>query len=126
MNYLKQYYDEIELGKIKVGNELKAVLDSLICDLDNPKYFFDEKPGELRINFIETFCKHTKSPFNGQPFVLELWEIHFVSFRLPLNGCLLQERQPFFLNTSTPLCPPKPSDVETATRMSRLTPVFGV
>ena len=53
MNYLKQYYDEIELGKIKVGNELKAVLDSLISDLDNPKYFFDEKPGELRINFIE-------------------------------------------------------------------------
>ena len=73
MNYLKQYYDEIELGKIKVGNELKAVLDSLISDLDNPKYFFDEKPGDLRINFIETFCKHTKSPFNGQPFVLELW-----------------------------------------------------
>ncbi len=78
MNYLKQYYDEIELGKIKVGNELKAVLDSLISDLDNPKYFFDEKPGELRINFIETFCKHTKSPFNGQPFVLELWEKAFL------------------------------------------------
>ena len=78
MNYLKQYYDEIELGKIKVGNELKMVLDSLISDLDNPKYFFDEKPGELRINFIETFCKHTKSPFNGQPFVLELWEKAFL------------------------------------------------
>ena len=78
MNYLKQYYDEIELGKIKVGNELKAVLDSLISDLDNPKYYFDEKPGELRINFIETFCKHTKSPFNGQPFVLELWEKAFL------------------------------------------------
>ena len=78
MNYLKQYYDEIELGKIKVGNELKTVLDSLISDLDNPKYFFDEKPGELRINFIETFCKHTKSPFNGQPFVLELWEKAFL------------------------------------------------
>ena len=78
MNYLKQYYEEIQLGKIKVGNELRQVLDGLMKDMEDPRYFFDEKPGELRINFIETFCKHTKSPFNGQPFVLELWEKAFL------------------------------------------------
>ena len=32
------------------------------------------RKGNIRIDFIETFCKHTKSPFNGQPFLLELWE----------------------------------------------------
>jgi phage terminase large subunit-like protein len=45
-----------------------------VKDLDNPRYIFDERPGNIRINFIEKFCRHTKSPFNGEPFILELWE----------------------------------------------------
>src|SRR5690554_6676608 len=61
-------------GNIVVGKELFTVIQSLINDMDNPRYIFDEKPGNIRIEFIETFCKHTKSPFNGQPFLLELWE----------------------------------------------------
>jgi len=73
-NYLIQYYEEIKKGNIIVGRELKAQLDYLISELDNPKYIFDPKPGLHRIKFIETFCKHTKSPFNGEPFVLMLWE----------------------------------------------------
>ena len=74
MNYLVEYYNEIEKGNIIVGQELKSVLDGLIKDLDNPRYIFDEEPGNTRILFIEKFCKHTKSPFNGKPFLLELWE----------------------------------------------------
>ncbi len=74
MNYLVDYYQEIEKENILVGEELKKQLDTLILDLENPRYIFDEKPGNLRISFIETFCKHTKSPFNGMPFILELWE----------------------------------------------------
>jgi phage terminase large subunit-like protein len=74
MNYLKEYYSEIQKGNIIIGNELRIVLDRLIADLDNPRYTYDEKPGQIRIDFIETFCKHTKSPFNGQAFILELWE----------------------------------------------------
>ena len=74
MNYLLAYYDKISQGEILVGQELKLVLDDLIQDLSNPRYTFDTKPGSLRIDFIETFCKHTKSPFNGMPFHLEIWE----------------------------------------------------
>ena len=74
MNYLLDYYNEIKKGNIVVGKELFTVIESLIADMDNPRYIFDEKPGNIRIEFIETFCKHTKSPFNGQPFLLELWE----------------------------------------------------
>ncbi len=73
-NYLIEYYQEINKGNIMVGKELKAQLDFLILELNNPKFIFDPKPGLARIRFIETFCKHTKSPFNGQPFILELWE----------------------------------------------------
>lgn len=74
MNYLLKYYDEIQKGNIIAGKELLTVLESLIKDMDNPRYIFDERPGNIRIEFIETFCKHTKSPFNGEPFILELWE----------------------------------------------------
>jgi len=74
MNYLLEYYHEIKEGRILVGQELKATLDKLVKDLDDPRYTFDEKAGNIRIQFIETFCKHTKSPFNGEPFILELWE----------------------------------------------------
>lgn len=78
MNYLKEYVEEINKGNIIVGRELKTELDKLILDLENPKYIFDEEPGRLRIDFIEKFCKHTKSPFNGMPFILELWEKAFL------------------------------------------------
>jgi phage terminase large subunit-like protein len=74
VNYLKEYYRQIQEGEILVGKELLTVLEGLIEDLNNPRYVFDEKPGKIRIDFIETFCKHTKSPFNGEPFILELWE----------------------------------------------------
>lgn len=74
MNYLLEYYEKVKNKEINVGKELLTTLESLINDLDNPKYIYDTRPGNLRIEFIETFCKHTKSPFNGMPFVLELWE----------------------------------------------------
>ena len=74
MNYLLAYYHEIETGNIIVGKELYTVLSKLVSDLDNPRYIYDELPGQYRIDFIERFCRHTKSPFNGEPFILELWE----------------------------------------------------
>lgn len=78
MNYLLEYVSEIDKGNITVGQDLRTTLDRLIKDLDNPKFIFDETPGQLRIDFIEKFCKHTKSPFNGMPFILELWEKAFL------------------------------------------------
>ena len=74
MNYLHEYHNQIEQGNILVGEELKRQTGILIRDLEDPRYSFDENPGNLRIDFIQTFCKHTKSPFNGKPFILDLWE----------------------------------------------------
>ena len=74
MNYLIEYYQKVMSNEILAGEELKSTLRKLMDDMVNPRYDFDEKPGNMRIDFIETFCKHTKSPFNGQPFNLELWE----------------------------------------------------
>ena len=78
MSFLLSYIDEIESGRIIAGQELKSVLKRLKNDLNDPRYIYDERPGQIRIEFIERFCKHTKSPFNGQPFILELWEKAFL------------------------------------------------
>lgn len=90
MSYLLDYLNEIESGNIRVGKELASVLYSLKDDMKNPDYIYDEGPGRLRINFIEKFCKHTKSPFNGQPFILELWEKAFLEasygFKMAATG----------------------------------------
>lgn len=78
MTYLEQYYQAIESGDIIAGKELQDVLAQLIADLQNPKYRYDTKKAHKRIEFIERFCKHTKSPFNGKPFLLELWQKAFI------------------------------------------------
>lgn len=52
MNYLLEYYREIKEGRIPVGQELKATLDKLIKDLDDPRYTFDEKAPEKHVSEI--------------------------------------------------------------------------
>ncbi|MET7041789.1 terminase TerL endonuclease subunit [Clostridium botulinum] len=73
-SWLLEYYNKSLTGEIILGNELKTCLKNLIEDLSDDKFIYDTKGADLRIEFIETFCKHTKSPFNGMPFLLELWE----------------------------------------------------
>lgn len=57
-----------------IGQELKQELERLLKDLESEQFIYDNDESQLRIDFIETFCRHTKSPFYGKPFILELWE----------------------------------------------------
>lgn len=77
-NWFLEYYGKAKSGEILVGKELMKTLERLHDDLSNPRYTFDLRPGSIRIDFIETFCKHTKSPFTGMPFKLTLWEKAFL------------------------------------------------
>lgn len=77
-SYLLEYYSLIKSGEIIAGRELIQELENLITDLDNPDYIYDNRDAEFRINFIEKFCKHTKSPFFGKAFLLEIWEKAFI------------------------------------------------
>lgn len=77
-NYLGEYLQEIRAGRIKVGLELMEVLERLEEERENPRYIYDTSDAELRIEFIETFCKHSKDPFCGQPFTLLLWQKAFI------------------------------------------------
>ena len=65
----------IESGEIVIiGREILQELERLINDIESGLYFYDTDNSDLRIEYIETFCRHTKSPFYGKPFILELWE----------------------------------------------------
>lgn len=73
-SWLLEYMQETRAGRIIIGHELRQQLDNLLDDLENPEYTYDTCDADLRIDFIETWCKHTKSPFYGKDFKLELWE----------------------------------------------------
>ena len=71
-SYLVEYYNKCKSGEIVVGKELIAMLEILIDDMDNPMFKFDVVEAHKRIGFIEKECRHSISPFAGQPFILEL------------------------------------------------------
>lgn len=76
-SYLLEYFNQARdttNENVIIGHELMNCLKNLVEDLENPNYYYDNSASELRIDFIETFIRHTKSPFNGMPFLLELWE----------------------------------------------------
>ncbi len=76
-SYLLEYFNQARdttNENVIIGHELMSCLKNLVEDLENPNYYYDNSESELRIDFIETFVRHTKSPFNGMPFLLELWE----------------------------------------------------
>lgn len=72
--YLLEYKREIDKGNIVAGQEMITQLGNLVEDLENPSYSYDTTDADHRMGFIQKFCKHTKSPFYGKPFILELWQ----------------------------------------------------
>lgn len=77
-NYLLQYREAIRRGEIIAGVELITELDNLISDLDDPRYIYDTRDAEQRIDFMENCIKLTKSPFYGRPMILMLWQKAFI------------------------------------------------
>lgn len=76
--YLYQYREAIRSGEIKAGKELITCLDNLLEDLNDEEYYFDSYDADLRIDFIESIVKLTKSPFYGQPMKLMLFQKAFI------------------------------------------------
>ena len=74
LSFLLEYIEKCKTSEIIIGKELMAQLDMLLDDIENPLYRFDVTGAHKRINFIERECKHSISPFAGQPFILELWQ----------------------------------------------------
>ena len=77
-SYLLEYREAIRKGEIIAGRELIDELDNLIRDLDNPRYIYDTRDAEMRMDFMENCIRLTKSPFYGKPMKLLLWQKAFI------------------------------------------------
>ena len=83
MNYIVEYWKEIECGKCVVSRRVKKQYQELVRRIEQPdtdtRYIFDEKRALRPIEFIERFCKHSKGEWAGKPVILELFQKAFIS-----------------------------------------------
>lgn len=80
MNYILEYWEAIESGKVLVSKRVYKQYKKLVEEIKNPgKYIFDEARANKPIDFIERFCKHSKGEWAGKPVILELFQKAYIS-----------------------------------------------
>lgn len=77
--YLEEYRNAVKRGEIVAGVELMTELDNLIHDMNDPRYIYDTRDADVRIDFMENCIRLTKSPFYGKPMKLMLWQKAFLT-----------------------------------------------
>lgn len=90
MNYLQQYNDLIQSGKVVAGYWIKKQIRNLIKDLEDPRFIYDTTEAHKRIKFMETLCFQSKQPYYMQPLNLMPWQKAFweavYSFKMADTG----------------------------------------
>lgn len=80
MNYICQYNELIQSGKIVASRRVKLVYARLAAATaeTNGQYVFDETRADRPIAFIERFCKHSKGEWSGRSVTLELFQKAYI------------------------------------------------
>lgn len=76
-NYIFEYADAIEKGRVTVGKWIKQIYKILVKGLRSGSYIFDAKKANKAITFIENFCHHSEG--RNDLLKLELWQKAVVS-----------------------------------------------
>ena len=80
MDYVTEYYNEIQKGHIVASVRVRKIYRRLAEEIKNPgKYIFDEGKACRPIEFIESFCRHSKGEWAGRTLKLELFQKAFLS-----------------------------------------------
>lgn len=78
MNWPREYLAAIQRGDIVAPANIRAVYERECGWMDDPPkdfpFYFDEGAGQRPIDFIETYCRHSKGKWAGKPFILELFQ----------------------------------------------------
>ena len=75
-NYILEYWNKIQSGEIVACKRLIQQYQKLVDELNNPRdpWVFDIEKATRPIEFIETFCRHSKGKWIGRPMRLELFQ----------------------------------------------------
>ena len=75
-NWVLEYWKAIESGEEVVSSKVRRVYKKLASRINNPsgQFIFDNTKANHAVDFIETFCKHSKGKWAGKPFIMELWQ----------------------------------------------------
>lgn len=88
--HLYHYYSLIESGEIVAGAEMIRGLENLLRDFSNPRYIYNTKDADFKIDFMQNCIRLTKSPFYGKPMILMPWQKAFIeacySFKMADDG----------------------------------------
>ncbi|WP_340278725.1 terminase large subunit [Staphylococcus coagulans] len=80
LNYIEQYYQKIKSGDIVASKRITKQYEKLIHDMyNNDKYVYDDDKAQRPIQFIETFCRHSKGDLAGKPLILDLFQKAYIS-----------------------------------------------
>ena len=78
-NWILRYYQAIEDGSVTVGHWIRMLYERIISDLEEKRYFFDQKKANKAIRFFEKFCHHSKGKLAPQLVKLETWQKALIS-----------------------------------------------
>ena len=80
-NPILEYWEEIESGKVIVGDKVRRIYKHLVSKLNNDKeseFEYDPERANHAIEFIENFTCHSKGKLGGTKVVLETWQKAFL------------------------------------------------
>lgn len=102
MNYIAEYNNLIQSGKIAASRRVKQVYARLAAATAemSGQYVFDETRASRPIAFIERFCKHSKGEWAGRGISLELFQKAYIQALygfVDRETGLRQYRESFFL-----------------------------
>ena len=79
-NYILEYWQEMKEGHVTVSKRIYKQYEKLIEDMNyHPKYVYDEAKAQRPIQFIESFCRHSKGELAGKPLKLALFQKAYIS-----------------------------------------------
>lgn len=76
MNFIREYWNEIQSGRIVAPRHILQQYRVLVEELDRPRapWIFDEERAAAPIAFIEQFCRQSKGKWIGKPIELQLFQ----------------------------------------------------
>lgn len=73
-DYIREYYSAILSGKERVGAWVTLTYKWIIDGLENGLWYLNLNKANASINFVETFCHHSKGKLGTQLVKMELWQ----------------------------------------------------